>query len=96
MGKDNFSKFTAEGYFLCKNGLPFVWFMKQYDPSDLAILKGLREIVVFESTNYSSQAWSGTWQGYEQDQEQMEEINGKWNLVMRVLNVRSRLEPVSL
>ena len=63
VGSDNFSKFSAEGYFLCRNGLPFVWFLKHYDPSDLAVLKGLREIVVFESSNYSTQAWSGSWQG---------------------------------
>lgn len=46
-GKDNFSIFYGEGYFLYRDGQPFFWFFIRYDPYDTAVQLGMREIIIF-------------------------------------------------
>lgn len=38
-----------------------MWFLKRYEPYDLAVLDGLAEIIIFESEKQLPQGWTGIW-----------------------------------
>jgi hypothetical protein len=44
-----------------KNGNPYLWFYKRYEPYDLAVELGMKEIIIFESIKANRQAWTGSW-----------------------------------
>lgn len=62
-GSDNYSKFKANGYIVCRNGGEiFVWFYKIYKDKTRAGQVGSHEHLIYESVNVDSDGYIvGKW-----------------------------------